>query len=123
VPIPAGTIVGCQAYSLHRLESVFPDPDRFDPERWLTADKEHAAAMQRCFWPFSSGARMCLGHNLAMVEMKIVIASVYRWYRTRAAVGCTDESMRMDDQLTSGVPWALKCELEFERREEGKEEI
>ena len=54
--------------------------------------------------------------SFATVEMKILFASIYRYYRTRPAEGCTPESMRMDDQLTSGVPYALKCELKFERR-------
>lgn len=62
VEIPAGTIVGCQAYSLHRAE-VFDDPNEFKPERWLTEDKEKLTAMRAFFWPFSSGARHCLGHK------------------------------------------------------------
>ncbi len=51
-----------------------------------------------------------------MVEMKLLLASVYLYYRTRVTPGCTDASMAMDDQLTSGVPFGLKCELEFEAR-------
>lgn len=61
--IPAGTTVGCQAYSLHRTEDVFPDPDRFDPERWLTKDPQKLSARKAHFWPFSSGGRMCLGNQ------------------------------------------------------------
>ena len=56
--IPAGTIVSCQAYSLHRNPVVFPDPYVFNPDRWLDVD---VADMKRWWWPFSSGARMCLG--------------------------------------------------------------
>lgn len=58
-----GLTVGCQAYSLHRNADVFPDPDRFDPERWLTSDQQSLSAMKAHFWPFSSGGRMCLGHK------------------------------------------------------------
>lgn len=115
-PIPAGTTVGCQSYSLHRREEVFPDPDVFDPTRWLTDDAARLAVMRAHFWPFSSGARMCLGHNLAMVEMKLIVAAVYLHYTTRATAGVTEETMRMDDQLTSGVPYALSCPLEFVAR-------
>lgn len=61
--IPPGTTVGCQSYSLHRVEDVFPDPDKFDPERWMTSDKEKLSTMKAHFWPFSSGGRMCLGHK------------------------------------------------------------
>jgi hypothetical protein len=61
--IPAGCTVGCQAYSLHRKEDIFPNPDLFDPTRWLTKDPHQLSAMKTHFWPFSSGARMCLGHK------------------------------------------------------------
>lgn len=61
--IPPGTVVGCQAYSLHRNPEVFDNPDSFDPDRWLTEDEEKLRAMKLHFWPFSSGARHCLGHK------------------------------------------------------------
>jgi cytochrome P450 len=61
--IPGGTVVGCQAYSLHRATDVYEDPDQFEPERWLTEDKEKLSLMRAFFWPFSSGARHCLGHK------------------------------------------------------------
>jgi hypothetical protein len=51
-----------------------------------------------------------------MVEMKMIIASVYLYYTTKTTPECTEESMAMDDQLTSGVPYGMKCDLEFERR-------
>lgn len=62
-PIPAGTTVGCQAYSLHRLPQVFENPEKFDPERWMTEDKAKLSAMRTHFWPFASGPRHCLGHK------------------------------------------------------------
>lgn len=58
--IPAGMVVSCQAYSLHRNPEVFPDPYKFNPDRWLAGDAE-VAEMRRWWWPFSSGGRMCLG--------------------------------------------------------------
>lgn len=58
--VPAGTIVSCQAYSLHRNAEVFLDPYKFNPDRWLAGDTE-VAEMKRWWWPFSSGGRMCLG--------------------------------------------------------------
>lgn len=58
--IPAGTVVQCQPYSLHRNEEVFPEPLRFSPDRWL-ASPDVVSRMKRWWWPFSSGARMCIG--------------------------------------------------------------
>lgn len=61
--IPGGTTVSCQGYSLHRIPQVFPEPDKYDPERWLTQDKDKLSEMKAHFWPFSSGARACLGQK------------------------------------------------------------
>lgn len=58
--IPAGTLVSCQAYSLHRNPAVFSDPYLFNPARWL-GEEVAVTEMKRWWWPFSSGARMCLG--------------------------------------------------------------
>jgi cytochrome P450 len=68
--IPSGTVVGCQAYSLHRIPEIFSKPDRFNPERWLTSDADKLSAMKSVYWPFSSGARMCLGHKYAHPSIK-----------------------------------------------------
>lgn len=56
--IPAHTTVGISPYSMHRNPDVFEDPLRFDPDRWLGPG---AAEMNRWFWAFSSGGRMCIG--------------------------------------------------------------
>ncbi len=58
--IPAGTVVGVSPYSLHRNAEVFKSPLTFDPERWF-GPAEQVAAMNRWFWAFSSGGRMCIG--------------------------------------------------------------
>jgi cytochrome P450 len=58
--VPAGTIVNMSPYSLHRNADVFPEPLKFDPDRWL-GPAEQVAVMNRWFWAFSSGGRMCIG--------------------------------------------------------------
>jgi hypothetical protein len=59
--IPAGTVVNISPYSLHRNADVFEDPLRFHPERWLSSSPDKLAEMNRWFWAFSSGGRMCIG--------------------------------------------------------------
>jgi cytochrome P450 len=56
--IPADTVVGMSPYILHRNPDVFEDPMHFDPERWL---RPGAQDLERWFWGFSSGGRMCIG--------------------------------------------------------------
>lgn len=65
-PFPGGVRVSAQAYSLHRNEKVFPDPEAWKPERWLSTSRESKDEMMRWFWAFGSGGRMCIGNNFAM---------------------------------------------------------
>lgn len=57
-PIPANTVVGMSPFSLHRNPDIFPNPLEFNPERWMGPD---AKELNRWFWAFSSGGRMCIG--------------------------------------------------------------
>lgn len=57
--IPAGTIVSCQPYTIHKDPIIFPKPLEFIPERWLEKDGENER--NRWFFAFSVGGRGCLG--------------------------------------------------------------
>jgi cytochrome P450 len=60
--IPRGTVCSVAPYSLHRNAEVFSCPLEWNPERWLkTGSSVAQAEMKRWWWPFSSGARMCIG--------------------------------------------------------------
>ena len=76
--LPAGIRVQSQAWSLHRNPTVFPEPESWRPERWIEASAE----MSRWFWAFGSGGRMCVGSNLAMLEMKNVMVALWGRFRT-----------------------------------------
>ncbi|THX67361.1 putative P450 monooxygenase [Aureobasidium pullulans] len=89
--IPARTVVNMSPYSLHRNAEVFEDPLRFDPDRWL-GQTDKVALMNRWFWAFSSGGRMCIGLHLAMAEMTALVVAVYRDYSTSIAPGFEDKS-------------------------------
>lgn len=51
--LPAGTVVSTQAYSMHRIEEIFPDPETFDPSRWDMATKD----MRDASMPWGGGSR------------------------------------------------------------------
>lgn len=76
--IPGGVRIAALAFTLHRDESIFPNPEKWDHTRWLDtgADKKDRKRRNRQFWAFSSGGRMCIGSNFAMHgELKFIRSS------------------------------------------------
>lgn len=65
--IPGGIRVSAQAYSLHRNESVFPAPEEWHPWRWIDANEDQKAQMNKWLWAFGSGSRMCIGKDFALM--------------------------------------------------------
>jgi cytochrome P450 len=69
--LPAGTLLVPELYLTHRLPDVYPDPERFFPERFVDKKPDLYAWL-----PFGGGIRRCLGMAFAMYELKIVLATV-----------------------------------------------
>lgn len=75
--IPAGTIVGCNAWVLHQNEEVFgSEPVLFRPSRWVEADAEQRRAMDGALFSFGAGARSCIGRNISLLEMYKLVPAV-----------------------------------------------
>lgn len=73
--IPRGTAVSMSTYIQHRNTSLFPDPETFNPDRWLGPD---SAKLERYLVNFNKGTRNCLGMNLAKAEIYLTLAMVFR---------------------------------------------
>lgn len=94
--IPAGFNVGSGIYSLHHDPVAFPNPFKYDIERWIIHDgadeerekeAERIRQMQRSFAPFSAGPRQCLAKNFAVMELLLTMANVFYRLDFKAAVG------------------------------------
>ncbi|PPJ54798.1 hypothetical protein CBER1_04029 [Cercospora berteroae] len=74
VHLPAGTRIGAAPNVLNTLPSVFgPDALEFRPERWLQASPEQLSKMERCYFTFGNGSRICIGRHIVTMEaMKLV---------------------------------------------------
>ena len=81
--IPPGTEIGISPWVLHYDPELFPEPDRFDPARWLTEDAELLARRKRSIFAFSAGSHTCLGKNLSQMEMTKLVASLLVRYDVR----------------------------------------
>jgi cytochrome P450 len=76
--IPGDTSVSMTIYATHRDPSVFPNPEEFQPNRWL--DPESRKRMEPYFIPFTTGARGCIGRNISYLEQAVVVASLIHRY-------------------------------------------
>lgn len=78
--LPAGTIVGCNAWTIHRNQRIFgDDADAFCPERWLD-DPANASEMNQFLFSFGAGARTCIGKNISYLEMYKLVPAVLRTF-------------------------------------------
>jgi cytochrome P450 family 135 len=69
----AGVTVNVGIALVHASDALYPDPDRFDPDRML------GATLSPTTWlPFGGGSRRCLGAGFAMVEMRVVLREILR---------------------------------------------
>jgi cytochrome P450 len=73
-PIRKGTRVIIAPYLLHRRTDVFPDPERFDPERF--AAQRERALPRGAYLPFGAGIRTCIGNHFALLEGQLVLATL-----------------------------------------------
>lgn len=84
-PIPAGSTIYVSLFATHRLPWLWPEPEQFDPDRFLPAN---AAERPRfAFIPFAAGHRNCVGAPMAMDELKLAVAQLARRYVLDLAPG------------------------------------
>ena len=79
--VPAGSIVILSPWVTHRDARFFADPLRFDPERWTR--QAEAARPQFSYFPFGGGIRRCIGESFALMEAKLLLASIAQRWRLR----------------------------------------
>jgi cytochrome P450 len=79
--LPAGTSVEPHIWLIHHREDIYPEPEKFKPERFLEGPQPDASS----YLPFGGGVRRCLGASFATFEMKTVIPQVLALTQMRPA--------------------------------------
>jgi cytochrome P450 len=79
--LPAGSMLLFSPWVVHRDPRWWPEPDAFDPERWLTASTRPRYA----YFPFGGGPRQCIGNEFADLEGNVVLATILRRWRVEPA--------------------------------------
>ncbi|KAL4922111.1 cytochrome P450 [Aspergillus aurantiobrunneus] len=97
--IPGDTIAVIPQYVIQRDERYFPSGAEFIPERWLDA-KEQLIKHEEAFFPFQIGRYGCVGKQLALMEMRLVIARIASEFDISFAPGETGEAFDRDAKDT-----------------------
>ena len=72
--VPKGSLVTVNTYALHRDPRFFDAPDRFDPERFARGWEDRIP--RYAYLPFGGGPRVCIGNGFAMMEARLILATV-----------------------------------------------
>ncbi|XP_069675750.1 cytochrome P450 4C1-like [Periplaneta americana] len=96
--IPEGSLVLISAYLIHRHKDYFPNPDKFDPDRFTPENS--VGRHLYSYIPFGLGRRMCVGHKFAMMEIKAILSTVIRRYHFIAVEGGME---RINESLQFGI--------------------
>jgi pentalenene oxygenase len=77
--LPAGVNVIFSSYLLHRDPDQYPDPNRFDPDRWLSVRPGIADGI--LYIPFGIGPKGCIGEAFAWQELEVILGAVMQRWR------------------------------------------
>jgi cytochrome P450 len=84
-PMPAGSVIAVSPLLLHHDPRWFPDPETFDPDRWL--DDRKQSVPRHAYLPFGTGPRSCIGEQFAWAEAVTVLAALATSWTFEAAPG------------------------------------
>ena len=77
--VPAGSLVFTSQFLVHRDPRWWPEPERFDPERWRPG--REAERPKFAYFPFGGGSRVCIGEPFAWMEGVLLLATISRRWR------------------------------------------
>lgn len=97
---------------LHWSEEYFSQAHKFIPERWLPSESPFPPVIDKVFYPFSAGAKNCIGKGFAMMSLRLALAALVLNYDMERA------TPELDDDIFEASPGPDQgtCIIRMERR-------
>ena len=112
-PIPPGTMVAASPKVSNRIPEDFPEPDAFDPGRYVDGRQEDL--VNRWTWiPFGAGKHRCVGSAFAMMQLKAIFSVILREYEFEMTQPSDDYR---DDVSKMVIQLAQPCRVRYRRRQ------
>ncbi|XP_003380197.1 putative thromboxane-A synthase [Trichinella spiralis] len=92
IPFVPGVQVLFPTYSIHHDETIWPEPDRFLPERFIGSDCAHHPM---AWLPFGAGPRNCIGKRFAEMQFKITMAHLLKRYRLHLSEAESEDPIKL----------------------------
>ncbi|HVG18705.1 MAG TPA: cytochrome P450 [Blastocatellia bacterium] len=105
--VPSDSIILMSQYVMHHDGRYYPDPYKFDPERWTP--EARAARPKFSYFPFGGGPRVCIGEQFAWMEGVLLIATIAQRWKMRLAEGQRVETKPM---ITLRPRYGMRMTLE-----------
>jgi sterol 14-demethylase len=113
--IAPGTMVAASPRVSNRIAEDFPEPDRFDPSRYL--DPRQEDLQNRWTWiPFGAGKHRCVGNAFAMMQLKAIFSVILRDYEFEMVQPSEDYR---DDTSKMVIQLAQPARVRYRRRDAG----
>jgi cytochrome P450 len=92
-PVPGGIPVEYCSWASHRLPDVWPDPDRFDPQRFAPGNREQIP--KGAYVPFGGGSRTCIGMRFGLLEIRTIATEILQRFELELEPGYELEVRQM----------------------------
>ncbi|KAK4209701.1 cytochrome P450 [Rhypophila decipiens] len=97
--IPASSVVSMSAYLQHNDLAVFPEPGRFQPQRWLGQEEKQKTNLNRYMVGFGKGSHNCVGSTMAYSIIYKTLATIHLSFELKVEGDITDEDMQYEDRF------------------------
>lgn len=99
-----GTQIFIPVYGLHHDEKFYPEPEKFDPNRFSAENSAGKTFLDRPYMPFGSGQRLCMGLRLGKLQVKIGLISMLQKYNFTLGAEYLKEDLELNPKTFINTP-------------------